>query len=134
MESEQPNFKTPPEDIEKYEKHFSKQQFIEKIKKTAKDVGIKGIYLALILYYTVDSPTISLKDKIIIYSCLGYFICPIDIIPDFFPFMGFIDDVAILTWCFYKVKVNVTEAIKEKAKTKLTTWFNEYDPQLIQEF
>ena len=134
MESEQPNFKTPPEDIEKYEKHFSKEQFIEKIKKTAKDVGIKGIYLALILYYTVDSPTISLKDKIIIYSCLGYFICPIDIIPDFFPFMGFIDDVAILTWCFYKVKVNVTEAIKEKAKTKLTTWFDEYDPQIIEQF
>ena len=77
---------------------------------------------------------VTLKDKVIIYGCLGYFICPIDLVPDFFPFMGFLDDIALLTWCFYKVKVNITEAIKEKAKTKLTTWFADYDPKLIKEF
>ena len=134
MEEEQQTFKTPPDDIQKYESHYSKEKFIEKVKSTAKDVGVKGIYLALLLYYTLDSPTISLKDKVIIYGCLGYFICPIDLVPDFFPFMGFLDDIALLTWCFYKVKVNITEAIKEKAKTKLTTWFVDYDPKLIEEF
>ena len=76
-----------PADLSKYEKDFSFDSLMSKIKETAKKAGLKAIYMALLLYYALDSPTISTVDKAIIYGALGYFICPIDIVPDILPFI-----------------------------------------------
>ena len=54
-------------------------------------------------------PTISFKDKAIIYGALGYFITPIDIVPDILPLIGLSDDIAVLAWAFSRVKRNVTD-------------------------
>ena len=122
-----------PADISKYQKDFSFDNLMSKIKETAKKAGLKAIYMALLLYYALESPTISTMDKAIIYGALGYFICPIDIIPDILPFIGLTDDIAVLAWAFSRVKHNVTDMTREKAKTKLKIWFGNFDEAEIDD-
>ena len=122
-----------PADLSKYEKDFSFDSLMSKIKETAKKAGLKAIYMALLLYYALDSPTISTVDKAIIYGALGYFICPIDIVPDILPFIGLTDDIAVLAWAFSRVKSNVNDMTREKAKTKLKIWFGDYDESEIDD-
>ena len=122
-----------PADLSKYESEFSFDNLMNKIKESAKKAGLKAIYIALLLYYALESPTISTVDKAIIYGALGYFICPIDIIPDILPFIGLTDDIAVLAWAFSRVKRNVTDMTREKAKTKLKIWFGNYDESEIDD-
>ena len=49
------------------------------------------------LYKMATGPDISATEKLIALGALVYFINPFDAIPDITPFMGFIDDVALLT-------------------------------------
>ena len=91
-----------PEDIEKYSKEYSDSGFWEKIKKFACKMGVKPIYVALLLYYYV--PKASFIDKAIILGCLGFLISPIDLILDTIPVIGFADDIAILMYVYYRVK------------------------------
>ena len=122
-----------PADLSEYEKDFSFDKLMSKIKETAKKAGLKAIYMALLLYYALDSPTISIADKAIIYGALGYFICPIDIVPDIIPFIGLTDDIAVLAWAFSRVKHNVNDMTREKAKTKLKIWFGNFDEAEIDD-
>ena len=122
-----------PADLSEYEKDFSFDKLMSKIKETAKKAGLKAIYMALLLYYALDSPTISTMDKAIIYGALGYFICPIDLVPDILPFIGLTDDIAVLAWAFSRVKHNVNDMTREKAKTKLKIWFGNFDEAEIDD-
>ena len=122
-----------PADLSKYEKDFSFDSLMSKIKETAKKAGLKAIYMALLLYYALESPTISIADKAIIYGALGYFICPIDLVPDILPFIGLTDDIAVLAWAFSRVKHNVNDMTREKAKTKLKIWVGNFDEAEIDD-
>ena len=123
----------PVAELNKYEKHFSFNDLMSKIKETAKKAGLKAIYTSLLLYYALDSPTISILDKAIIYGALGYFISPLDIIPDVLPLIGLSDDIAVLAWAFNRVKHNVNDLTREKAKTKLKIWFGNFNESQIDD-
>lgn len=116
-----------PKDIEKYQKHYNEQDLARKLKKAARKAGIKVIYLALLLYYVLKSPSVTKADKSKIWGALGYFILPIDLIPDFLPVAGYTDDLAALLWAFWSVAKNVTPEIKAQAEEKLHDWFGDYD-------
>lgn len=120
-----------PKHIEKYQDRYNEQDFAAKITKAAKKAGIKVIYLALLLYYVLKSPKVKLADKGKIWGALGYFILPIDFIPDFIPVAGYTDDLAALLWAFYAVAKNVTPEIETQAKKKLHDWFGDYDENEI---
>ena len=122
-----------PANLSTYEKHFSFNGLMSKIKETAKKAGLKAIYMALLLYYALESPTISTMDKAIIYGALGYFISPLDIVPDILPLIGLSDDIAVLAWAFSRVKHNITDMTREKAKTKLKIWFGDFDEKEIDD-
>ena len=108
-----------------YSNKFTASEFIEKISKIAKRAGAKLVYAALILYYTLQSDKIPVKDKAIIIGALGYLISPLDVIPDAIPIAGLGDDLAVLIYVLNKVWGSVSEEIKEKAKSKLDKWFDE---------
>ena len=65
-----------------YVSEFSPEKLWEKIKGHAKKVGCEGIRSALRLFYALDNPSMPLKTKMVIYGALGYFISPIDVIPE----------------------------------------------------
>lgn len=120
-----------PKNIEKYRDRYNEQDLLAKITRAAKRAGIKVIYLALLLYYVLKSPKVKLADKGKIWGALGYFILPIDVIPDFIPVAGYTDDLAALMWAFYSVAKNVTPEIEAQAKKKLHDWFGNYDETKI---
>ena len=114
-------------DLQKYKDKFSQQNFIEKIQRIAKRAGAKLVYIALILYYLMQSDKVSLKDKAIIIGALGYLISPIDVVPDAIPIAGLADDLAVLLYALGKVWSQVDDNLKDKAKEKLSKWFDEDD-------
>lgn len=116
-----------PRNIEKYGINFDADKFRKKIARTARKAGAKGVYAALVLYYALYSPYISKKDRRIIIGALGYFILPLDIIPDFIPGAGYSDDIAALILAVYKVARGITPDVKEKARAKVTEWFGDVE-------
>jgi uncharacterized membrane protein YkvA (DUF1232 family) len=116
-----------PKNLEKYADRYNEQDLLSKTTKAAKKAGIKVIYLVLLLYYVLKSPKVKMADKGKIWGALGYFILPIDLIPDFIPVAGYTDDLAALLWAFYAVAKNVTPEIEAQAKKKLHDWFGDYD-------
>jgi len=96
-----------------------------KISHIAKRAGAKLVYVALVLYYTLQSDKVSLKDKAIIIGALGYLISPLDVIPDAIPIAGLGDDLAVLMYVLNHVKNNVHEEVKAKAHEKLSKWFDD---------
>lgn len=120
-----------PQDIQKYGKYYDEGKLTDKLAKAAKKAGIKVIYLALLLYYVLRSPDVSKNDKGKIWGALGYFILPVDLLPDFIPIVGYSDDLAALLWAFYAVSKNITPAIKAQAESKLHDWFGDYDQKDI---
>ena len=74
--------------------------------------------MALLLYYVLESKTNSVTDKATIYGALGYFISPIDIVPDIFPLVELSDDIDVLTWALSGVKL-ITDLTREKLKNKI---------------
>ena len=112
-------------DFMKYANKFSQSEFVEKISRIAKRAGAKLVYAALILYYTLGSDKIPVKDKAIIIGALGYLISPLDVIPDAIPIAGLGDDMAVLIYVLQKVWGDVSDEIKEKARAKLNSWFDE---------
>ena len=109
------------------QKHYSEDGLWEKVKSVAKKAGLKVIYLALVLYYTATAATTPNDKKAIIYGALGYFILPIDLIPDAIPVVGFSDDFAALLWCAATVASCFTPEIKTQTESKLTDWFGNFD-------
>ena len=55
-------------DFMSYANKFSNSEFVEKIARIAKRAGAKLVYVALILYYTLQSDKVSTTDKAIIIS------------------------------------------------------------------
>ncbi|MBR1402134.1 MAG: DUF1232 domain-containing protein [Prevotella sp.] len=112
-------------DFMKYSDRFTRSDFVEKISRIAKRAGAKLVYVALILYYTLQSDKVSVKDKAIIIGALGYLISPLDVVPDAIPIVGLGDDLAVLVYVLQKVWGDVNEEVKQKAKEKLSKWFDE---------
>ena len=110
-----------------YSKFYNKSSLWEKIAKYAKKAGVKLIYMALLLYYVATDPNTPAKDKAIIFAALGYFICPIDLIPDAIPVAGFSDDLAALSGACIAVANNITPEIESRAKNQLHRWCSNID-------
>lgn len=119
--------------FEEYKDKFSQQGFIDKISRIAKRAGAKLVYAALVLYYTLQSDQVSLKDKTVIIGALGYLISPLDVIPDAVPIAGLTDDLTVLIYVVNKVWNNVGEDVKTKAREKLSTWFDENELKAADE-
>ena len=111
--------------FEQYEKHYNEESFWEKVKKFAVKAGGKVIYLALKLYFALQSEKTPAWAKGVIVGALGYFILPIDLIPDVVPVVGFTDDFGVLVAAIAVVAAYIDDDIKTKAKGKMRDWFGD---------
>ena len=103
-------------DFMSYSNKFTNGDFIEKISRIAKRAGAKLVYASLILYYTLQSDKVSVKDKAIIIGALGYLISPLDVIPDAIPIAGLGDDLAVLIYVLNKVWETCQKMLRKKQK------------------
>ena len=121
----------PDIDVNKYAKEYNEKRFWDKIKKFAFKIGKKPLYIAFLLCYSISK--VSFIDKAIIFGSLGYLICPIDLIPDTIPVVGITDDIAVLRFAYYKVKKNIDDEVRNKAKKALNFYFGKFDENEIKE-
>ena len=74
----------------------------------------------LSLYYAYQDPQLSLLPKVFIISTVAYALSPIDLIPDFIPVLGYLDDLIILplliSISIKLIPVEIMEASREKAE------------------
>ncbi len=91
-------------------------KFISKLKEKAK--SLKKEILAL--YYAYKDPQLSLLPKILIICTVAYALSPIDLIPDFIPILGYLDDLIILplliSISIKLIPVEIMEVSREKAE------------------
>ncbi len=61
-------------------------------------------------YYCAMDKNTPLRAKGILLAALGYFVLPVDVIPDFIFGLGFTDDIAVLTAAITAVSAHITPA------------------------
>lgn len=118
-------------DIRKYQNHYSESGLLGKLSKVAKKVGQKIVYAVMLLYYVIQSPEISKGDKATIIGALGYFILPLDLLPDFIPLVGFTDDLSAILLALHAVWKNITPDVKAKASAKVSGIFSDFNQEKI---
>ena len=111
-------------DYKKYTNDFSDGKFWSKMKEVAKKNGLKATSYALILYYVLQKKEVPLADKMLITGCLGYFILPLDLVPDIIPAMGYSDDVVGMLFAIKRCMNYVDDEIKENVSNRLVSWFD----------
>ena len=111
-------------DYKKYTNDFSDGKFWSKMKEVAKKIGLKATSYALILYYVLQKKEVPLADKMLITGCLGYFILPLDLVPDLIPAMGYSDDVVGMLFAIKRCMNYVDDEIKENVSNRLVSWFD----------
>ncbi len=120
-------------DIQKYQGHYSEQKLTGKLPKVARKAGQKLTYAILLLYYVLRSPSVTKGDKATILGALGYFILPLDILPDFVPIVGFTDDLSAILLALHAVWKNITPEVKAKAAAKAAELFGDFDQKDVEE-
>lgn len=107
----------------KYSKDYSDSSFWDKVKSVLKSAGLPLIYKAFQLYYVMQKPDCPMHIKAAIVATLGYFISPIDLIPDFTPFVGFTDDLGAIAAALILAQMYVDENVKRQAREAIDNLF-----------
>ena len=108
-------------EVQKYGTYYSDNRFWKKVERVAIKVGASVLLPLFTLYYMLQDDKVSLQHKAYIVGALGYFILPIDLIPDgILPVIGFTDDIAVMTLVLKLVKDSITPEIKARANARVS--------------
>ena len=110
------------QNLSKYADYYTPNALFEKIKTVARKAGVKVVYVVLLLYYSTLDKELPIKDRLMVLAALGYFILPVDLLPDALP-GGFADDTAALIYVLKQVWKNLTPETKLKSQSRLREWF-----------
>ena len=111
---------------------FSEKTFWKRMQKVVKKVSQKTAYTTLLLYYAFTRKETPHWAKSIIIGVLGYFLTPIDAIPDLTPILGYTDDIGVLTFGLVTIACYVNDETRLKARNRLEKWFGEVDDTEIE--
>lgn len=107
----------------KYRSAYSPARFWSKLGPRVRSFGRELLEKALCLYYAAQSSNTPTWAKRVIYGALGYFIFPLDAIPDLAPLIGYTDDLGVLAAALATVAIYITPEVKAQAHDKLAQWF-----------
>ena len=112
---------------------FSETRLWQKLKKYSTKMGTKALYTVLLLFFAYKREDTPVWAKNIVLGALAYFISPIDLVPDLSPFIGFTDDIGVLSYGLVTIACYVNGEVREKAREKLHKWFAEPDTGVLDE-
>mgnify|MGYP001514346229 FL=1 len=108
----------------RYKDCYSENDFWKKIRKYAKKAGKELVLNVLKLYYAMALGKASPKQIATIIGALGYFISPIDAIPDVTPGIGFLDDGGVIALAVATLACCSDPEVVAAANAKLKEWFD----------
>jgi len=114
-----------------YSGHYNENSLQQKLKDFALKAGQQVVYAVLLLYYVMKNPGIPMKKKASIAAALGYFILPLDIVPDLVPLIGYSDDLGVLVFALLQVATSLTPEIRQQARNKMHEWFRKVDDKKL---
>lgn len=78
-----------------------------------------------IVYLVFKNSSTPLFSKILAGITIGYALSPIDLIPDFIPILGYLDDLVILPFLIYVTMKSIPESILVESKAaSIDFWTN----------
>lgn len=95
---------------------YSEDKFWGKAQRFAKRLGKDVLHTAITLYLVAKDNDTPIWAKSTIFAALGYFILPIDMIPDVLVGVGYSDDVTVLGGAI----ATVASSIKDSHRTEAT--------------
>ena len=107
------------ENMDKFKAAYNESDLTKKVADFAKQAGKKTLLMVFELYYALKHGALSNTDKILVIAALGYFISPLDLIPDVVAGLGLLDDGMILGWVLKKVTSSISPEIKAEAKAQV---------------
>lgn len=117
--------------LKAYEKYFSESELFSKIKKVGKSIGATILYPVLLLFNLLKSNEVNLKEKAMIIGTLGYFILPVDLLPDALAGVGYTDDAAALMAVLKALASCINNSIQETSKDQLRNLLGEFDERAL---
>ncbi|MBI5915253.1 MAG: DUF1232 domain-containing protein [Bacteroidetes bacterium] len=119
--------------FKKYARQFSENRLFQKLQTYTRQAGLKVVYSALLMFYAFRRKETPLWARRIIIGVLGYFIMPIDALPDLTPIIGYTDDLGVLSFGLVTIAAFVNDEVRINARKKLKDWFGEFDVQELRE-
>lgn len=108
---------------EEYSEAYNDGSFWQKVTSYALAAGREVIEKALTLYFCLQDSDTPLWAKSIIVGTLGYFIVPLDAIPDLTLLVGYGDDLGALALALAMVAAHIKSEHREMAQERLRLWF-----------
>ena len=98
--------------VDEVEKKFNKDVNNREVKFISNTIKGLRSYVPLLIslvksYVKKEYREVPIGTIVTIVAGLLYFLSPVDLIPDFIPGVGLIDDLAIISFCFYGVKTDL---------------------------
>lgn len=92
-------------------------EFIGRLKRVAKRIPFAEDLLAA--WVCTRDPATPRRVKLTLLAAIGYFVLPLDAIPDVMPLLGFTDDAAVIAAALAAVAGSITPQHRDKAKEML---------------
>jgi uncharacterized membrane protein YkvA (DUF1232 family) len=106
-----------------YAAEYAAESFRRTARRVARRAGRELIEKALLLYYVLRDGDTPAWARTVIIGALGYFVSPLDAMPDPTPVLGFIDDFWALAAAIPVVAMHVKKEHRERARAKVARWF-----------
>lgn len=110
--------------IQEYIQYYDEIQLFDKLGVIGKKIGSKVVFYVLILVILISDTKIPLKVRLVFIAALGYLILPTDLVTDMLPAIGFVDDIAFLSYTISNAREYITPEVQNKARDKMNKWIN----------
>jgi len=95
-----------------------------RLKRWAKEIENEG----LTLWFACRHPDMPLVPRILALLVVAYFMSPIDLIPDFIPVLGYLDELILLPISIYFILKLVPEPVLAECRPKAEAWVAAHQP------
>lgn len=86
--------------------------------KSGKFIGRVKVIIRMVKSYRKGTyRDIEWQSLVLLVAALVYFITPIDLIPDFIPITGFVDDITVVVWVYNKLQEEIDRYIMWEKST-----------------
>jgi uncharacterized membrane protein YkvA (DUF1232 family) len=89
-------------------------EFLVRLKRVAKRIPFAEDLLAA--WICARDPATPRRVRMTLLAALGYFVLPVDALPDIMPILGFTDDAAVIAAALAAVAGSITPEHREKAR------------------